>query len=845
MELSLEKIQQLSAEEIYEFLLPTINNIYKSYSYVDISHQDYYELVLEEIANSKNIYTGSTSYSNFIKTKIKTSLSEHIKKLIHDSSTSFKIINDYINQEFSEISNYKDSIKYFKKLDNFFKTYDYLPNLDLLIKLINKNNVFINMIESIFKHYNLQIISGNCEKIFNNTSLILAIDVYCMLNNIEIKQENTEEVEIIDEFETTNSVNMYLREIGRIPLLSEQQEKELAQKVAQGDSKAKDLFIESNLRLVVSIAKKYLNRGLSFSDLIQEGNLGLMKAVDKYDVDKGYKFSTYATYWITQTITNAILNKGRNVRIPAHIYAQVNAYKKTVVKLEDKLSRQPTIDEIAKEMRISISEANKLYKLQSDTVSIDTLVGDDRDTELEYFIPVSEKTPEDEVIDNTLSYYIKKLFEDCNLNEMEREILILRYGLDDRQPMTLEQIGKKYNCSHEWIRQLEKRILQKIRNSEHVKELAVYIQSSGKYLESGKNKKKAPTAKVVDNAISHYINIEKIFEDCNLNEIETKILILRYGLDDRQPMTLEQIGKKYNFSREWIRQLEKRALQKIKNSEHFDKFDAYIKSSGNSLESRKRMSKTNLKGSKKAKDKKNNRMPKLQTIYQYFDNYTREQVDEMLTKLTDEEIELVRLRYGDDLDNPVSTKLTRGQVNKFYRTLISKMKKLLENPNMKINPRKSRKKESVVSVIEATLEQIFEEPAPITETFEINEELEGNLILESEEELISDIKNDKASNDITKDDCVKMLKLLRTPTFAEMMNMLSVKEAIIISLKLGYVDEKYFSTEAIAQFLGIEEEEVIETTKKVLVLYKDTINQFIDNAIDIVTAQSKKMTRKP
>ena len=137
MELSLEKIQQLSAEEIYEFLLPTINNIYKSYSYVDISHQDYYELVLEEIANSKNIYTGSTSYSNFIKTKIKTSLSEHIKKLIHDSSTSFKIINDYINQEFSEISTYKDSIKYFEKLDNFFKTYDYLPNLDLLIKLIN------------------------------------------------------------------------------------------------------------------------------------------------------------------------------------------------------------------------------------------------------------------------------------------------------------------------------------------------------------------------------------------------------------------------------------------------------------------------------------------------------------------------------------------------------------------------------------------------------------------------------------------------------------------------------------------------------------------------------------
>ena len=747
MELSLEKIQQLSSEEIYELLLSTINNIYKSYSYVDISHQDYYELVLDEIANSKNIYTGSTSYSDFIKTKIKTSLSEHIKKLIHDSSTSFKIINDYINQEFSEISTYKDSIKYFEKLDNFFKTYDYLPNLDLLIKLINKNNVFINMIESIFKHYNLQIISGNCEKIFNNTSLILAIDVYCMLNNIEIKQENTEEVENIDEFETTNSVSIYLKEIRKIPLLSKEQEKELAQKVAQGDSKAKNLFIESNLRLVVSIAKKYLNRGLSFSDLIQEGNLGLMKAVDKYDVDKGYKFSTYATYWVTKAITRAIFNKGRIVRIPVYKYEQINVYKKAVAKLEDKLNRQPTIDEIAYEMGVSISKANKLYKLQSDTVSIDALVGDDRDTELGYFISASEKTPEDEAIDNTLPYYIRKLFEDCNLNEMEREILMLRYGFYDRKPMTFEQIGKKYNFSREWIRQIEKKALQKIRKSEHINELAVYIQSSEKYLESSK-----------------------------------------------------------------------------------------------------KTSKTNLKDSKKAKDKENDKMSNLRTIYQYFENYTREQVDEMLTKLTEEERALVTLRYGEDLDNPVSAKLTKEQTSKFYGVLIPKMKKLLEYTNMKINPRKARKKKFVAPITEATLEQIIEEPTPITQTFEINEKLSGELISKTEpkekEELISCVREDKANNDITKDDCVKILKLLRTPTFTEMLNVLSVKEAIIISLKLGYVDEKYFSTEAIAQFLGIEEEEVIETTKKVLVLYKEKINNFLNDVIEIATDKDKKLSKR-
>ena len=249
-------------------------------------------------------------------------------------------------------------------------------------------------------------------------------------------------------------------------------------------------------------------------------------------------------------------------------------------------------------------------------------------------------------------------------------------------------------------------------------------------------------------------------------------------------------------------------------------------------------------------------MSNLRTIYQYFENYTREQVDEMLLKLTEQERELVTLRYGEYLDNPISRKLTKEQTNRFYGVLIPKMKRLLKNLNMKNNSQKSLKKKSmifssngevIVSVVDATLKEIIEESTPITKTFEINEELEGVLISKTEqtEKPISGVRDNKANNDITKDDCVKMLNLLRTPTFTEMLNVLSVKEAIIISLKLGYVDEKYFSTEAISQFLGIEEEEVIDVTKKVLELYKDNINQFIDNAIDIVTGQSKHLTRKP
>ena len=484
MKLDFKKIQEMDSKEIYNFLLPTIDNIYQSFRYIGISEQDYYNLVLREITNSKITYKGNIQYSDFIKKKIITTLSEQTKTLIYDSSTSFKIINDYINQKFSQVSNFEDAIKYFKKLDSFFEVYNFIPNPDLLIELINKNKIFNNMAQSIFEQYNMQIISGNSEKIFDNTILILTIETYCMLNNIEIKQGETEEIYAETDFETIDSVKTYLREIGRKPVLSVQQERELAQKVAQGDSKAIDLFIESNLKLVVSIAKNYLNRGLPFLDLIQEGNLGLMKAVDKFDVEKGYKFASYASHWIKQAITRAIANKSRNIRIPVCTYEEILSYKRVVTNLETKLNRQPTIDEIAIEMGLSTSKVTKLYKLQSDTVSINSLISDDEDTELENFIPTSEETPEDVAITVELQYHVRKLFEICNLKEREVEVLMLRYGFNDRKPMSLEQIGKKYNITRERVRQIEATALRKIRKSYYINNLADYTQNSKKSLES-------------------------------------------------------------------------------------------------------------------------------------------------------------------------------------------------------------------------------------------------------------------------------------------------------------------------------------------------------------------------
>lgn len=230
-------------------------------------------------------------------------------------------------------------------------------------------------------------------------------------------------------------------------------------------------------------------------------------------------------------------------------------------------------------------------------------------------------------------------------------------------------------------------------------------------------------------------------------------------------------------------------------------------------------------------------MAKLQTIYEYFKNYTREQINEMLTKLTEEESTLVTTRYGENLDNLVSTKLTKEQTHKFYGTLVPKMKRLLENPTGERRPRKPRQKKERVQQLAVEKPTLVIPEVPASQPI-VPEQVEGELIIKQSEPPIQPVTQTQNDNGkMAKADYIKMLELLRTPTFAQMICALSVKESVIISLKLGYIDGKYFSTESIAQFLGIEEAEVIETTKKVLLVYKESINNFLDNAIAVATDQ--------
>ncbi len=272
----------------------------------------------------------------------------------------------------------------------------------------------------------------------------------------------------------SDPVRMYLKEIGRIPLLVFADEISLAKRYEKGDKQAKTRLTESNLRLVVSIAKKYIGRGMSLLDLIQEGNQGLIRAVEKYDWRKGYKFSTYATWWIRQAITRAIADQARTIRIPVHMVETINRFVRASRRLMQDLGREPSPEEVAKIMQIDVTKVREIMKVSQEPTSLETPVGDEEDSHLGDFISDPGPTPYEVTSRQLLKEHMEEVL--ATLSDREKRVLILRFGLEDGRPRTLEEVGAQFGVTRERIRQIEAKALRKLRHPSRSKKLKDYLE---------------------------------------------------------------------------------------------------------------------------------------------------------------------------------------------------------------------------------------------------------------------------------------------------------------------------------------------------------------------------------
>ena len=345
---------------------------------------------------------------------------------------------------------------------------------------LGKKNGFITYEQLADELKGLEVDSDSLDDLYN----------FLVDNNIEITADQADENPDDDEddglidlddlalskdIKINDPVRMYLKEIGRINLLTTDEEYEYALRAEQGDEYAKKMLAESNLRLVVSIAKRYVGRGMLFLDLIQEGNIGLMKAVEKYDPSKGFKFSTYATWWIRQAITRAIADQARTIRVPVHMVETINKLARVQRQLTQELNREPTDEEIAKKLGISIDKVREVYKISQDPVSLETPIGEEDDSHLGDFIEDKDTlSPDDYTNNQLLKDEINAVLQ--GLTEREEKVLRLRFGLLDGRTRTLEEVGKEFNVTRERIRQIEAKALRKLKNPNRCKRLRDFVK---------------------------------------------------------------------------------------------------------------------------------------------------------------------------------------------------------------------------------------------------------------------------------------------------------------------------------------------------------------------------------
>ena len=359
-----------------------------------------------------------------------------------------------------ELAKTKKNVLEYNEINDAFRGFDLTEDkMDLILEYLEKANI--------------DVVNSSIEETGKEDDLLLGDEDDIILSE-EDEVEIIDDVDVLEGVSTEDPVRMYLKEIGNVPLLSTEEEIELAKKVEEGDEAAKKKLTEANLRLVVSIAKKYVGRGMPFLDLIQEGNMGLMTAVDKFDYSKGYKFSTYATWWIRQAITRGIADTGRTIRVPVHMVETINKTLRMTRTLLQELGREPTPEEVAERLNVPVSRVREVLKISRDPVSLDTPIGEEDDSHLGDFIEDdSALSPADSAAFSMLREELNTALE--SLTDRERQVVELRFGLRDGRARTLEEVGREFNVTRERIRQIEAKALRKLRHPSRSKRLKDFL----------------------------------------------------------------------------------------------------------------------------------------------------------------------------------------------------------------------------------------------------------------------------------------------------------------------------------------------------------------------------------
>lgn len=857
--MKINQLREFSKEELVLLFARFREELGTSYSYLS-SYDDIFNLAIDKAA-SDILKSNNTDENLAVEKYLKENIDESIGLVFTSMKNErLKIFNEFSSANITFTSSNKKNTEEFLKIADFFKDICYSLTQDDALEIIKSNKKLEKAIKPLVDKNIEKIRNTDFSSVTDNETLISFMEAYCLKKDIslvedaELINENYEKLlkDNNDSPYVSDAVKMYLKSIAK-PILSAEEELYLAREMKNGDKKAKDELIERNLKLVVSIAKKYIGRGVPFLDLIQDGNLGLMKAVDMFEPDKGYKLSTYARWWIRQSITRGIFNNGRTIRVPVHFHERLVKYRRAADELAGRLSREPTIEEIAKELGTSLDFIKEIYNVRNDSISINTFIGEDEDSELEYFIADEKVSIEKDYEMKELKQKVEELIESTNLSERERSVIKLRFGID--QPgdtaHTLEEIGKKFDVSREMIRQIEKRALKKLRFTRKVKGLEAYLDNPSAALDnldklrqglviedSGNNKTK-----------SFYVPPEKLLlPDC-LNGYQKKeiISVLESMFDNKLRNLPDSFKEKLKmlsvdeFSSIEINTFNNIIAPVVKQELENNKEKIITQEEDENIESEIEL------------------MNKVKTFTEIFEGYKIEEVIENIEGLKPSNLEIIHKRFGDNYDENILDSLNQEEKAKFHNIILRIKRKIdkqnQERKDLSVNMYDSLKKDTIEEqspkIINETAKENMEQEINNT-TLLINKEesdviMNNNLETETNQNQVLEtpVKINESNIEVENNDLAKslstvdsLLEIFNKPEFVDLLKETTPLEYVVLALKLGYATGESYSTSSISEFLKIDQSQVIESAKNGLKAYKEKIIKSIDSIAEVDTIKT-------